>query len=70
MSFVYPAICERAEEPTWSLRFGMCLQFVEPINGSSFRSKTTLSSYMPLYMVGIICTWGYARDDRSEVAPG
>lgn len=42
---------------------------VEPLNGSSFRSSTTLSSYMLLYKVSIICTWGYARDDRREVAP-
>lgn len=45
------------------------LQFVEPINGSSFRSSTTLSSYMLLYKVSIVCTWGYARDDRRKVAP-
>lgn len=69
MSFVYPAINGRAEELAWSLWLGMFLQFVESINGSSFRSSTTLSSYMLLYKVSIICTWGYARDDRREVAP-
>lgn len=69
-SFVYPANNRCAEEPAWSLPLGMFLQFVEPItNGSSFRSSTTLSSYMLLYEVSIICTWGYARDDRREVAP-
>lgn len=47
----------------------MLLQFVEPINGSSSRSITTLSSYVLLYLVSNICTWGHARDDRSEVAP-
>lgn len=69
MSFVYPAINRCAEEPAWSLCPGMFLQFVEPINGSSFRSSTTLSSYMLLYKVSIVCTWGYARDDRRKVAP-
>lgn len=47
----------------------MILQFVEPINGSSSRSITTLSSYVLLYLVSNVCTWGHARDDRSEVAP-
>ena len=47
----------------------MILQFVEPINGSSSRSSTTLSSYVLLYLASNICTWGYARDDRSGVAP-
>lgn len=47
----------------------MILQFVEPINGSSSRSSTTLSSYVLYYLVSNICTWGYARDDRREVAP-
>lgn len=69
MSFVYPAINWCAEEPAWSLCLGLFLPFVEPINRSSFRSSTTLSSYMLLYKVSIICTWGYARDDRREVAP-
>ncbi|KAL2275035.1 hypothetical protein FJTKL_02576 [Diaporthe vaccinii] len=49
MSFVYPAINWSAEEPAWSLCLGLFLPFVEPINGSSFRSSTTLSSYMLLY---------------------
>lgn len=70
MPFVYPAINRRAEEPAWSLLLGIFLQFVEPIiNGSSFRSSTTLSSYIVFYTVSIICTWGYARDDRRQVAP-
>lgn len=47
----------------------MFLQFVEPINGSSFRSSATLDSYMLLYKSSIVCTWRYARDDRREVAP-
>lgn len=69
MSFVYPAIIRCAEQPAWSLCLGLFLPFVEPINGSSFRSSTTLSSYILLYKVSIICTWGYARDDRRQVAP-
>lgn len=38
------------------------------MNGGSFRLSATLGSYVLLYVVSSICTWGYARDDRREVA--